>query len=100
MSTGQLKGLLLFHLRPINLVVYQGPYPVNPVGDLILELASHLDAFSAYPNRPWLPGAATGVTTGTLAGRSTRSSRTTVNPPPVSYAHDGQGPYCPLTLST
>jgi len=53
--------LLLLHLRPINLVVYQGPYPVNPVGDLILESASHLDAFSAYPNRPWLPGAATGV---------------------------------------
>ena len=88
-STAQLKHSHALHPRPINLVVYQGPYPVNPVGDLILELASHLDAFSAYPNRPWLPGAATGVTTGTLAGRSTRSSRTRVNPPQVSYAHGG-----------
>src|SRR5258708_19227775 len=98
MSTGQLKGLLLLHLRPINLVVYQGPYPVNPVGNLILELASHLDAFSAYPNRPWLPGAATGVTTGTLAGRSTRSSRTRVTPPQFSSAHPRYGPNCPPTF--
>ena len=29
----------------------QGSYPVNPVGDLILEAASRLDAFSAYPFR-------------------------------------------------
>src|SRR4030095_1086479 len=28
-----------------------GPYPVNPVGDLILERASRLDAFSGYPFR-------------------------------------------------
>jgi hypothetical protein len=27
------------------------PYPVNPVGDLILGWASRLDAFSAYPNQ-------------------------------------------------
>ena len=88
-STAQLKHSRALHLRPINLVVYQGPYPVNPVGDLILESASHLDAFSAYPNRTWLPGAATGVTTGTLAVRSTRSSRTRVNSPQVSCAHGG-----------
>jgi hypothetical protein len=88
-STAQLKRSRALHLRPINLVVYQGPYPVNPVGNLILELASRLDAFSGYPNRTWLPGAATGVTTGTLAVRSTRSSRTRVNPPQVSYAHGG-----------
>jgi len=39
------------HLRPIYLVVYQGPYLVNPVGDLISRQASRLDAFSAYPFR-------------------------------------------------
>ena len=36
-STGRLNTLPCLHLRPINLVVYQGPYPVNPVGDLISE---------------------------------------------------------------
>ena len=50
-STAQLKGLLLSHLRPINQLVLLGSYPVDPVGDLILGWASHLDAFSAYPNR-------------------------------------------------
>ena len=30
---------------------HQGSYPVDPVGDLILEPASRLDAFSAYPFR-------------------------------------------------
>ena len=49
-STGQLNALLRFHVRPINLVFYQGPYP-RTVGGLILEPASHLDAFSAYPCR-------------------------------------------------
>ncbi len=28
-----------------------GPYPVDPVGDLILKQASRLDAFSGYPFR-------------------------------------------------
>ena len=50
-STGRLNVLPRVHLRPINVVVYHGPYQVNPVGDLILEQASHLDAFSAYPFR-------------------------------------------------
>ena len=50
-STGRLNTLPCLHLRPINLVVYQGPYPVNPVGDLILKQASRLDAFSGYPSR-------------------------------------------------
>ena len=72
--------------RPAGLA---GALPGYPVGDLILESASRLDAFSAYPNRTWLPGGAAGATTGTLAVRSTRSSRTRVNPPQVSYAHGG-----------
>jgi hypothetical protein len=50
-STGQLHALLHFHFRPINPVIYWGPYQVNPVGVLILERASRLDAFSGYPYR-------------------------------------------------
>jgi hypothetical protein len=50
-STGRLHTLLCFHLRPINPVVYWGPYQVNPVGNLILKQASRLDAFSGYPFR-------------------------------------------------
>ena len=46
-STGRL-GITAVHLRPINPVVYWGPYPVNPVGNLILKRASRLDAFSGY----------------------------------------------------
>ncbi len=56
-STGQLKGLPLLHLRPINVVVYHGPNTAYGSrrtlgrGDLISEGASCLDAFSAYPFR-------------------------------------------------
>ena len=50
-STGQLHTLPCFHLRPINPVVYWGPYLVNPERDLILRRASRLDAFSGYPFR-------------------------------------------------
>ena len=50
-STGQLHTLLHFHLRPINLVVFQDPYQLNAVGNLILKGASRLDAFSVYPVR-------------------------------------------------
>ena len=51
-STAQLNTLLYLHLRPIKQVVYLRPYPLplrGRMGDLILERASHLDAFSAYP---------------------------------------------------
>jgi len=50
-STARLNTLLRLHLQPINLVVYEGPYLVNPVRDLILGWASRLDAFSGYPCR-------------------------------------------------
>ena len=51
-STGQLHPLLGFHLRPIDLVVYQGPLGTSRVlGGLILGGASRLDAFSGYPFR-------------------------------------------------
>ena len=88
-STAQLKELPLLHPRPINQMVSLGSYPVDPVGDLILGWASHLDAFSAYPIRTWLPSGALGRTTGALVVRPTRSSRTKVSSPQESCAHGG-----------
>ena len=46
-STGQLHTLLHFHLRPINQVVFLGPYSIR-MRDLILGGVSRLDAFSVY----------------------------------------------------
>ncbi len=54
-STAQLNVLLRLHMRPIKQVVFLRPYPVNPVRGLVLERASRLDAFSAYPIRTGLP---------------------------------------------
>ena len=45
-STSQLNALLRLHLWPIDVVVYYGSQ-----GDLVLEGASRLDAFSGYPFR-------------------------------------------------
>jgi len=70
--------LLCVHFRPIDVVFYHGPYPVNPVGNLILKRASHLDAFSGYPFRRSPTSHAPGGTTGTRELRPTRSSRTRV----------------------
>src|SRR5690349_16684989 len=50
-STGLLRVSPPFQIRPINLVVYQGSYPLEEVGELILRSASRLDAFSGYPVR-------------------------------------------------
>ena len=50
-STAQLRRLPDFHMPPIKQVVSLRSYPVDPVGNLILRRASHLDAFSAYPDR-------------------------------------------------
>ena len=52
-STAPLSTSLRLHSRPINLVVFEGPY-LSPMGGLILEGASRLDAFSVYPFRTWL----------------------------------------------
>ena len=57
-------------------------------GELILRGASHLDAFSGYPVRTWLPGSAVGTTTGTPEVRPSRSSRTKDSSSQLSYAHD------------
>ena len=51
-SSSPLHMLPRFHFCPIYLVVFQGPYCL---GDLILEGASRLDAFSVYPVQTWLP---------------------------------------------
>src|SRR5437660_2327641 len=67
-------------------------------GVFILGRASHLDAFSGYHSRPSLPGGAPGGTTGTRAGRPTRSSRTRVRSPQLSNAHDGYRPNCLTTF--
>ena len=67
-------------------------------GEFILGRASHLDAFSGYHSRPSLPGGAPGGTTGTRAGRPTRSSRTRVRSPQLSNAHDGYRPNCLTTF--
>ena len=88
-STAQLSALLHVHLRPIELVVYERSYPVDPERSLILRPASRLDAFSAYPFRSWLLGTAPGGTTDTPADRPPRSSRTRGSPAQASYAHDG-----------
>jgi hypothetical protein len=50
-STGLLRVLPRFQIRPINLVVYQGSYSLEGMGELISRPASRLDAFSGYPFR-------------------------------------------------
>jgi hypothetical protein len=67
----------------------RGPYQVNPAGDLILERASRLYAFSAYPFRTWPMSSAVGTTTHTPEVRPSRSSRTRDSSPQISYAHGG-----------
>ena len=88
-STGQLNTLLCLHFRPINVVVFHGPYQVNPVGGLILEEASRLDAFSGYPFRRSLTSHALGRTTGTRELRPSRSSRTRDSFPQSTYGCRG-----------
>ena len=71
------------HLPPIYVVVCN-----DPNGDLILRLASCLDAFSTYPYPTRLPGRAPGGTTGWPEVGPTRSSRTSVRSPQISNAHN------------
>jgi hypothetical protein len=47
--TGRLRRSLAVHIRPIDLVVFQEPSALEVPGNLVLEGASRLDAFSAYP---------------------------------------------------
>ncbi len=48
---GLLRLLQDFHIPPIDLVIFQEPYLLRAVRDLILGSASRLDAFSGYPFR-------------------------------------------------
>ena len=66
----------------------RGSLPRPLLGNLISGTASRLDAFSAYPNRAWLPGYAPGGTTGAPEARPSRSSRTKDRPPQVSNARN------------
>ena len=66
-SNARLHVLPRVHVRPIDLVIFQGSYPVDLVGSLIFGRASRLDAFSAYPDRtsatrrcPWRDNRYTG----------------------------------------
>jgi hypothetical protein len=88
-STGRLNTLPCVHLRPINVVVWPRALPGYPVGDLILERASRLDAFSAYPFRRSQTSGALGRTTGTRELRPSRSSRTRDSLPQISYGYGG-----------
>ena len=57
--------------------------------ELILGIASHLDAFSAYLTEHNYPAPAVGTTTGTSAVPSPRSSRTRSKFPQFSNACGG-----------
>ena len=82
-STARLRTSPPVHLPPIDVVVCN-----DPNGDLILRLASCLDAFSTYPYPTRLPGRAPGGTTGWPEVGPTRSSRTSVRSPQISSAHN------------
>ena len=82
-SSARLCASLHLHLRPIDVVVCDGPR-----GDLILRTASCLDAFSAYPFPTWLPSGAPGGTTGGPEVGPARSSRTSASTAQISNAHD------------
>ena len=66
----------------------QGVLLAYAMGNLILRVASRLDAFSVYPCHTWLPSCATGVTTGAPEVCPSRSSRTKDSSSQISCAHD------------
>ena len=82
-STARLNVSPRLHLPPIYVVVFN-----DPQGDLILWLASRLDAFSAYPYQTRLPGGAPGGTTGRPEVCPSRSSRTSDRATQISDAHN------------
>ena len=84
-STALLNILLCFDIRPINQIIFLGPYCDTSSWGRFRAW----DAFSAYPYRTWLLCNATGVTTDTPSVRSFRSSRTKNEPPQVSCARIG-----------
>src|SRR3954468_15482759 len=97
-STARLKRLRAVHLRPINLVVSQGPSGTLRSRSVILGRVSHLDAFSGYLRATSLPGDTLGRIARTRAVASSRSSRTRDDVPQHSHAHDGYRPNCLTTF--
>ena len=87
-SIGQLNVSLHLHLQPINHVVFMESYYLIGMGYLILEWASHLDAFSVYPFHTWLHSYALGNTTVAPSVCPSWSSRTRDRSPQISYACD------------
>ena len=90
-SHGRLVSLD-FVIADFTSVTYQpgylpGSFRSLRMGNLVLGWAWYLDAFSTYPEPTQLLCTALGRTTDTLAVSSTRSSRTKVNFPQISYAH-------------
>ena len=84
--TGRLRSSRTVHARPIDLVISQEPSVAARHGNLVLEGASRLDAFSAYPVPTWLPGDAPSGTAGTPEVGPPQSSRTRGDAPQVSCA--------------
>ena len=77
LSTGRLRTLPRFHLRPIKQVVFLWPWgSAEALREEVLGGDSRLDAFSGSPFRTRLPGGAAGATTGSPEVRPPRSSRT------------------------
>jgi hypothetical protein len=64
-----------------------GAFALISAGNLVLEGASRLDAFSAYPVPTWLPDDAPSGTAGTPEVGPPQSSRTRGDAPQASYAH-------------
>ena len=86
-SNSRLNALQHLQLYPINLLTLEGSYFLR-MGNLILRLASRLDAFSAYPFHGQLLSHASGETTDIPLPCSSRSSRTKDKSVQISYAHD------------
>ena len=81
--------MLGFDVAVFTPAPYQRPRLGRPSGGvLILRMASHLDAFSAYPNQTRIPGGAPGGTTGKPEVCQPRSSRTSGRSTQNSCAHD------------
>ena len=85
-SAPTITGLLPAASPPRRL---RGVLPTFVVGKVILERASHLDAFSGSPSEALLPGGACCHTTGPQAASPLRSSRTRSGPPHLPSAHSG-----------
>ena len=108
-GTGPLRRSPAVHSPPIDRVVFPEPSQRLAAGNLVLEGASRLDAFSADPVPTWLPGGAPSGTAGTPEVGPPQSSRTRGDAPQVSsrprqigtdLSHDGLNPArVPLSLA-